>query len=311
MRLSQIATSGRAVPEASDADAHARGLALTVCGVLLMTPDALFIRLINADTWSLLVWRSLSIAAVFLLLMVIVHGRRAALQFAQLGLAGLIAAIGLAVCLFGFVSALSHTTVANVLVITAVTPLFAALMGWLGYRERPPLRTWIAIAFGLAGIALAVESGLNAGDAYGVAISLVAALGLALNLTILRHHRHVNYLAVGVLSGLITGAIALFYGDPATITGQSLVLTLVLCLGILPTATALFLLGPRYLLSAEVGLVMLLETVLGPFWVWLVLDEVPSRQTMIGGAVVITTLAFHSYASLSAARRRPVQAPTN
>lgn len=98
----------------------------------------------------------------------------------------------------------------------------------------------------MTGIALAVESGPSVGDMYGVAISLFASLGLALNLTILRHHRNVNSLALGILCGLITGTMALFSGDPSTITGQSLIYTITLCFGLLPAATALFLLGPRY-----------------------------------------------------------------
>lgn len=288
----------------SDANTHARGLFLTLGGVLLMTPDALFIRLIDAETWPFLVWRSFLIAAALTLLMLAFHGSRTLWLFAQLGLAGVIAASGLAACSFGFVSAISHTTAANVLVIMSATPLFAAVMSSVGYGERPPLRTWIAISIGMAGIALAVGSGLSAGDTYGVVTSLFASLGLALNLTILRHHRNVDNLAVGVLCGLITGTMALFSGDPSTITGQSLIYTIVLCFGLLPAATALFLLGPRYLQSSEVALMLLLETVLGPFWVWLVLSEVPSTQTVIGGAVIIVTLAIHSYASHSAARQQ-------
>ncbi len=86
MQSSQMGVVGRVAPRESEANAHARGLFLTVCGVLLMTPDALFIRLIDADTWSLLVWRSFLISAALTVFMLAFHGSHSLRLFAQLGL---------------------------------------------------------------------------------------------------------------------------------------------------------------------------------------------------------------------------------
>ena len=110
------------------------------------------------------------------------------------------------------------------------------------------------------------------------------------------------------LSGLTSAAVALALGAPAALVPEAWPAMLAMGLLVLPIATSLITLGPRFLPAPEVSLLMLLETVLGPLWVWLVLGEEPGRLALIGGAIVVGTLILHALAGLRAAKRSLAQA---
>ncbi|MGI9385992.1 MAG: DMT family transporter [Methyloligellaceae bacterium] len=293
-----------AQPVGQGRSTYATGLLLTLTGVLLMTPDALLIRLIDVESWSLVIWRGGLVAIAMLVFLIVQFRGRFWRGFAGFGAGGFVAALALCFTNISFVTAMSEASVATVMVIFASVPFFGALIGWLGYGERVPLRTWVAMPFALAGLAIAAQSGFTDGNAFGIGLAFCGTLMLATYLTTLWHERTINNYAATGLGALCACLIALNFGDPYAVTGspEKFGYTVLLALIILPAAMAFFSKGPKYISSAEVGLVLLLETVLGPFWVWLVLAEVPEVTTVIGGAVVLATLVVHSMVALRSGR---------
>ncbi|MEO0618856.1 MAG: DMT family transporter [Pseudomonadota bacterium] len=283
---------------------YVKGLLLTLAGVVLMSPDAVLIRLINVDAWALLIWRGGLMALAMLALLAIAFRGNIRRGFRGFGLGGLIASFALCFGNIGFVTAMTEEKVALVLVVFATVPLFGALIGWGGYGEKIPARTWIAIPAAMAGLAVAAQASLQTGVVFPLAMALCGTLMLATFLTILRHEPGVNNYAATALGSAFAAIVALGFADPGVIAGSSdkLAFTVLLCLFVLPAAMAFFSAGPRYISSADVGLVLLLETVLGPLWVWLVIAEAPALSTLFGGAIVIATLIAHSIAALRAQR---------
>lgn len=280
---------------------HTRGLLLTVAGVLLISPDSLLIRLIAMDVWSTSIWRGLFQCLGLTALIVLFHGARAPAQFRAIGGRGLLIAVITAATSFAFVAAIKFTTVANALVILATTPFHAAVMSHLFLGEVVSRRTWIAIAFGLAGIAIIVGDGLGRPTAIGDAIALLAAILLAAQLTLVRASRTINMIPATAIGAAIYALAALAISGPPEMPNANQALWIVvLGLVVITPATALLTLGPRYISSPEVGLIVLLETVLGSFWVWLVVGERPGAWGFVGGAVVIATLIGHATLSLRA-----------
>jgi drug/metabolite transporter (DMT)-like permease len=230
--------------------------------------------------------------------------------FRAIGWVGIVIAAISAVTNFAFVAGVKYTSVANALVILASTPFHAAIMSWLFLGERIALRTWIAIIAGMAGIAIIVSDGFGGGSTFGDMMALAAAMLLAAQLTMMRGRRQINMIPAVALGGAMHCGVAMMIGGvPDMPTGMQAVWILLMGFAVTTPATALLALGPRYISAPEVGLLVLLETVLGPIWVWLVIYEAPSVAAMIGGMVVIVTLLVHALISLQLERRRARQTP--
>lgn len=287
---------------------HQKGLLLTCLGVLVLTPDTLLVRLIGAEPFTLLVWRGVLQAIGIVALLALQYRGRLTLPFRAIGNCGILLAIVFTGSTFGFIIALHLTSVAEVLVIIAAAPLAAAVFSLVFLGERVAPRTWIAIVFTLAGIALLVSENLGTGSLLGNLAAMLCALCIGGSLTITRHGRAVSMVPAMALAGILTGLLALplalfLEAGSLVLAGPQLGYTLLMGLVVVPISFALITIGPRYLPAPEVGLLMLMETVLGPLWVWMVIGEYPGDLALIGGAIVIATLAGHSLAG--GRRRRP------
>jgi drug/metabolite transporter (DMT)-like permease len=211
-----------------------------------------------------------------------------------LGLAGIAVAMIYSINAITFVLAVDHTRVANVLIIIASTPLIAALLSIIFLKERVALPTWLAIAGAMVGVSIVVGDGLRAGTSLGDLLALITAIALAVTFIIIRHNKHVNMIPATAVGALISAIIAIPFAEPVQFEGARLGLMLLLGLVIMPLSFGLITLGPRTIPAPEVALLLLLETVLGPIWVWLVIDEKPSEMTLIGGCVVISAVTLQS-----------------
>lgn len=283
------------------------GLLMTLFGVLVITPDALLVRLIGSDPWTMVFWRGVLVPTAFLIFLSLRFGP--AMIRDSLRDAGPVG-LGVALCYtgttIGFMGALHSTTVANTLVILAASPFFAAILSRLFLRETVPLQTWAAIAAGFAGIALVMSEGLlrpsASADPRGDLMALFAALMLATSFVLIRSRRQVNMVPATALGGYLGAIVAFPLATPLAIGMDQAMLLGVLCLIILPISFGLIAIAPRRVPAPEVGLLLLLETVLGPIWVWLIIGETPGPTAIAGGTIVITALALHS---LWRMRRRP------
>ncbi len=282
---------------------HRRGFVLTLFGVLVLTPDTLLIRLIDIDPWSMNFWRGALMAVS--LFAVYAGARRGAFfnDIRELGIAGLCVAVIYALNAISFVFAVENTRVANVLIILAATPLIAALLSVIVLRERVAGATWAAIAMGMSGVVIVVGDGLRTGTSLGDAFALITASALAVTFIIIRRNRHVNMVPAAALGALLSALLVAPLAEPMAVPPGNWGLLLLLGFVVMPVSFGLITLGPRTLPAPEVALLMLLETVLGPLWVWLVIGEAPSDTTFIGGAIVIAAVVLQSAWRL---RRRAV-----
>lgn len=283
---------------------HAKGLSVTALGVLILTPDALLLKLIAADPLTILVWRGLGFFAVIGLVSLARHGRGLVRVAGAAGTIGLAIAVLHSMGQFLFVYSIHHTTAANTLVIIAAAPLAAALLAWLITGERTAGRTLVAGAVALAAVALTVQGGIQAGGLWGDLAAVGVMLNLALVFVLLRKAKGRDMLPALALGGLLTCGIALALAPTMTVGGADRVLLPLLVLVVVPVSFILISTGPRYIPAAEVGLLMLLETLLGPLWVWLALAEAPTPASLAGGAIIVLTLAVNAWLGLSAQRRR-------
>ena len=277
---------------------HPRGLLLAVTGILILTPDSLLIRLISTDHWSLLFWRGLMTFVTLTLWLFYTSRRETLARFQVIGNLGLLVAVLFALNTSLFVISIRHTAVANTLVLLSAAPLFAAVFSSVFLKEHAPLRTWIATLIGIGAITLIMADGRGAANMIGDGAALALTITMAAILTLMRYIRSNNAIPIVALGGLLLALAMLFPAQPLSLSGSDWVYMSLLGFVVIPISFALTLAAPRYLPAPEVGLVFLLETVLGPFLVWLVLGEEPPVATLIGGVVLVITLVGHAALSL-------------
>lgn len=273
---------------------HLLGTLITALGVVILSPDGLLLRLISVDSWTTLFWRGGIFATTILAAYAIRRGAGTLKSFRDMGRRGVLAAVCFTVSTVFFVLAVNHTDVANALFIISTAPLFAALFSRIFLGEKITLPTWVAIFFCLGGISLIFLDSFGSGDRIGDFLAILCAMGLAGQITTVRHAKSIDMVPSLALSGYLVAAVALPMATPAAITGQDIVYLLLLGVVVLPCALSLIIIGPRFIPAPEVSLIMLLESILGPLWVWLVIHENPGKGVLVGGSVVITTLVIHS-----------------
>ncbi|MGR3272404.1 DMT family transporter [Thalassococcus profundi] len=284
------------------------GVLLATFAALLLSPDALFLRLSDMDGMQMLGWRGLCMGTLFLSAWALTSRTRRA------DMATLAAPAGITVILAQFCNAslfpnaIALAPVAVVLIAIATVPVIAALLSLVIYGERTPRATWITTLLVLAGIALAV-SGEGAAPlapraALGALFGLGVAFTLALNFVTLRHAPQVPILLAVGLGGLMAGTLGLSLTGVDRMTDGSVPAILVTALLIIPVSFFLLSVASRHTTAANVSLLMLLETVLGPIWVWLGTGEAPTPRMLLGGAIVVTTLTVYLIVSDRQARRR-------
>ena len=284
------------------------GLLLATFGALALTPDALFMRLSGMDGMQMLAWRGLSMGAIFLLLWYASAGNRAQDLKVAAGGAGVTVILCHALNATLFPAGIALAPVSVVLVSVATAPVWAAVLARILYGERTSAATWITIASVLAGIAIAVsgdgDAALNETALLGALCGLGVAFMLAMNFVTLRHASQVPILLCMGTGALIAGANGLFWTGPMRMGEGNVWAILLTGVLILPVSFFSLSLASRYTNAANVSLLMLVETVLGPIWVWLGTGEAPTQRMIAGGALVLLSLATYLTVTDRAARRR-------
>ena len=277
---------------------RAKGMAVVGSGTLVISVDALLIRLAHTESWNVIFWRGVFMALSLGTLLFIRQGRRMADSYIHGGWAALFSALLFGLGSTAFVSSVMFTKVANTVVIISSAPLFAALFTWLLRIEIVPLRTWLAICSAFFGVGVVFAGSLGGGGLLGDAIAVLNACVVGGNLTLLRHHQVLDRLPLVCLGGLVMALLSLPFAEPFQVSGIGFLVLVLMGLVQMPLALSLIAQSTRYLPSPEVSLFLLVETILSPIWVWLVLGEMPPQLTYAGGTIVILTLLIHSWLGL-------------
>lgn len=274
----------------------ARGILLVAGSALLWSFGGTIARFIDVgDNWTVVFWRSL-FAALFLFgYMLWRDGMRGTVDlFRNMGWPGFTVASCFAIASTSFIVALSYTSVANILLMQAGVPLIAALMAYLIFRERASAATWIAIAAVIAGVAIMVsESFTGKVSPIGDGLSLLIAIAFATATVVTRRHSEVRMIPAVCLGVTMACIVSAGLAGHYAVSLSNLAWLFLFGAINLGAGLACFSMGARLIPAALAALVGTLEPVLGPVWVWLVHNELPSQRTLIGGAVVFLALLAH------------------
>ncbi len=295
------------MPNTHSPSNHLKGILITTLGVIILSPDALLIRLLAVDTWTAVLWRGIAFAIGIFILVLLMYRQKTINQFKHIGLAGVLIGVIFGVSSFFFTASIQNTNISNTLVIISTSPAFASLFSWLFLKEKVHLRTWISMLIIFIAIILIVSKSLGSGNLLGDLFALGTSVFMATSFTLTRLHKEVNMVPAMTISGFVAAAGGAFMISQTTgiySLPESSVPYLIAGGIIVTIAFALITLGPRYISAPEVSLIMPLETVIGSYLAWAFLSEHPSNTTLIGGFIILLTLFTHAWLSLKAEKAK-------
>jgi drug/metabolite transporter (DMT)-like permease len=275
-----------------------KGSLLAFIAVMFITPDSLFIRLSSVDTWSLVFYRGvIPFVTVFLGMLLIYKLNFFKMLFSS-GIHGVIYIGTFSLTNITFVVSIQNTNVANTLVMIAMAPMLSAILGGIFLKELPDKKTWIAIFVTFVAAVYIFYDSLQLGNFLGDILGLITALGLAIGAVTIRSAKSKNLVPAAVVGKLLVALFALLFIESFTLKNSDLIIVPIMCIMCVAIPFVLVTIAPRFIPAAEVNLFFLLETIIGPIWVWLIIKEQPSLETIQGGVVIITTIAIHSFIKL-------------
>ena len=275
-----------------------KGSLLAFVAVMFITPDSLFIRLSTVDTWSLVFYRgAIPFVTVFFVMLVIYKLNFFKILFDS-GYQGLIYIATFSDTNIAFVVSIQNTNVANTLIMIAMAPMLSAILGSIFLKEMPDPKTWIAIVITFFAAVYIFYDSLKLGNIYGDILGLITALGLAIGAVTIRSAKKKNLVPAAVVGKMLVAIFAIFFVETFILLEKDLWIVPLMCIMCVAIPFVLVTVAPRFIPAEEVNLFFLLETIIGPFWVWLVIKEQPSLETIQGGLVIIVTIAIHSFLKL-------------
>ena len=275
-----------------------KGSLLAFVAVMFITPDSLFIRLSNIDTWGLVFYRGIIPFFAVFLGMLLIYKLNFFKMLLSSGYHGLIYISTFSITNITFVVSIQNTNVANTLVMIATAPMLSAILGAIFLKEPPDRKTLISILVTFFAIIYIFFDSIKLGNFYGDILGFITAIGLAIGAVTIRSAKSKNLVPAAVVGKLFVATFALFFIESFVLEDKDLIIVPLMCILCVAIPFVLVTIAPRFIPAAEVNLFFLLETIIGPIWVWLIIKEQPSIETLQGGMVIIATIAIHSFLKL-------------
>ena len=275
-----------------------KGMLMAFTAVMLITPDSLFIRLANINSWNLIFYRGFIPFVIVFAGLLLIYKTNFIKQTLSNGWHGAAYALTFSITNITFVISIENTNVANTLIMLALAPMLSAILSFIFLKENPDKKTWIAIIITAISVIYIFYDAMDAGDVLGNALGLLTAFGLAVGAVIIRSAKKIDLVPSAMFGKLLVALVAFYFADNLILNDNDIKIVPLMCVMCVALPFVLVTIAPRYITAAEVNLFFLLETIFGPLWVWFVIKESPTTETIIGGIIIIITIAIHSTLSL-------------
>ena len=274
-------------------------LILVIASSVANSANGLIVRSMDsAGGWQIIFYRSWFLAGALSVVFALQSRGRVRAALRGLRPWAVIGSLAIAAVNTCFILSMTYTTVANTMFLLSAAPFFAALLGWLTLGETVKRGVWLAMSAALAGVGVMLWDGLGAGTLLGNSLAVLGAFCFGIFAVVLRKGRGVNMLPIVVLGAVLGGINAAFMsGWVLSISFHDVALLFVWGAILSGTVHAIFTWSSRHVPGAELTLLILIEFILSPMWVWLLIDERPSLATLIGGGLVIASVASRAIAS--------------
>jgi len=266
---------------------------LVFLGACALSFGGLIVKSFDGSTlWQILFWRSLFFIAVVAIFLIFTYRGNIFSVLYKSGIPGLIGGIVLSIGFASYVFAMYETTVANTNFIIQTQALFLAIFGYVFLKEKISKLTLTCIVLALAGIILMLGSSLTRGQMTGNLVAFIMPISFAILILIVRKYPKVDMIPLQLVAGIFATLIGLIMSPSILVSSNDIILGFVAGFFQVGLGFILITIGARSTPSAFVGIIMLTEAVLGPFWAWMFANENPPVIVLIGGSVVITAVVI-------------------
>ena len=270
---------------------------LLITGSVGISFGGLIMRNINnADPWQITFYRSLAFLFSITLVLIYRHNSDILTSIKKIGYPGIAGGFFLMIAQILYVQSFAHTSIANALFTFSTIPFISALLAFIFLKEKISTTTIVTMFFAFIGIFIMIKDGLETGGFYGNIIALICAFCFSTFVIILRKSRNNDMLPVNLISSVLVLIVsfAISLGE-INVPIQDILLCF-LWGGVLSGFVhSVFVYSTRFLQASEATLFMLLEFSLGPFWVWIFLNETITQEAFYGGIIVMLSVAVYSF----------------
>ena len=265
-------------------------------GVFILSPDAVLIRLADADSWSILLWRGIFYALGILIILLITHRSKALNEVKKIGKDGVLIGILTGLGSVTFVFAVQLTSIASALVIISIMPMMTAIISWLILKEKSGVFTWISMVLVFIGIYIVMDGEPKGSSLIGNLFALDSVTFGATGFTLIRKNKSINMIPAMGVNAIVSALIAAIFVETVILPLDSMLY--IFAMGLMVSLSfSLLTSSGRYIPATEVGMFMPLGAVFGTLAGWLIINEQPSSGALIGGFIVLLTMFVHSWHS--------------
>ena len=249
----------------------------------------------QATVWEILFLRSFFFLLALIIFLISIYKSKTTKIIKESGLPGVLGGFVMSFSFVAFVVAMSNTTVANVVFIISTQTMFLAIFGYFYLKEKVSLIGSISIFLAMSGITIMVGDSISTGSLFGNLVALAIPINFSILVMIIRKNTNLDMVPAIFYSGIFSLMYGFFLAESFVFTLHDIFMGFLLGVPQLALGFICITIGSRTTASATVGLLMLMETLCGPLWVWLFLNEIPPLSVFIGGAVIILAIILKSF----------------
>ena len=249
----------------------------------------------EANVWQILFLRSFFFIIALILFLSLTYKNRVIKVIKDSGVPGILGGFVMSFSFVAFIIAMKNTTVANVVFIISTQTMFLAIMGFFYLKEKVSLIGSSSIFLAMSGIFIMVGDSISTGSLFGNLVALVIPINFAIYVMIIRKNSNLDMVPAMLYSGIFSLIYGAILSKSFEFTSHDLFMGFLLGVPQLALGFICITIGSRTTASATVGLLMLMETLCGPLWVWLFLNEIPPLSVFIGGVVIISAIVLKSF----------------
>ena len=280
------------------------GSLLVFLGACSLSFGGLIVKSFEGSTlWQILFWRQFFFIIIVSFFLVVTYKKDIFKAIYKSGLPGLVGGIVLGCGFSGYVFAMYNTTVANTNFIIQTQAVFLAIFGYVFLKEKISKITFVSIILAILGLIIMLGSSLSPGQMSGNIVAFTMPITFAVLILIVRKYPHVDMVPLQLVAGIVAMFIGYLFSVKISISTHDIFLAFLAGFFQIGLGFIFITIGARKTLSAMVGIIMLTEAVLGPFWAWLFINENPPFFVLIGGAIVIFAVLLQFYISLKVEKR--------
>ena len=272
------------------------GYILLLFGAFCLSWGGLIVRSFqDANVWHILILRSFFFLIGLSIFLIIIYKKNAFKKIKEVGFPGLIGGFVMSVSFVAFIIAMLNTTVANVVFIISTQTMFLAIFGYFYLNEKVSLIGFISIVLAMFGIVIMIGDSVSTGSLFGNLIALIVPINFAILVMVIRKYPNLDMVPAIFYSGLFTCIYGLIMTDTLIFSSHDVFMGFLMGVPQLAVGFICITIGSRTTASATVGLLMLMETICAPIWVWLFLNEIPPLSVFIGGTVIVSAIILKSF----------------